>query len=252
MTELATQAIVLAAGEGRRLRPLTDHFPKPLVRFYGRPLLDWAVQRLTSAGVTRIAVHTSYLADQVAARVAELARRYPEVAFHVSFEATLTGTGGGVRLNRAWLAPAPFLVVNADTIVGADLRILAGDAPALLVTRAPQLASERRLVPRPSAPNVGPSLASIIEGSDPDAYAFTGVTLADAELPSRLPDGPSCILRQGFLPTLATPGARAIRLVETDAFVADLGTPAALIDAHHRGRVWASTADLPRAANTRS
>lgn len=241
---LPTQAIILAAGEGRRLRPLTEHLPKPLVPFFGRPLLDWAVHRLFRAGVVRLAVHTAYLAEQVAARVANLAARYPEIDFHMSREAVLSGTGGGVRLQRDWLAPGPFLVVNADTIVAEDLAVLAGSAPALLVTRTPSLASERRIVPMGTAPML--AWKGLVEGSDSNAFAFTGVTLADAELASRLPaDGVSCILRQGFLPFLAT---RPVRLVETHAFVADVGTPRALVDAHARGLAWvaASVDHLPR------
>jgi MurNAc alpha-1-phosphate uridylyltransferase len=235
---LPTQAIILAAGEGRRLRPLTEHVPKPLVPFFGRPLLDWAVHRLFRAGVVRLAVHTAYLAEQVAARVALLAARYPEIDFHISREAVLSGTGGGVRLQHDWLAPEPFLVVNADTIVAEDLAVLAGTAPALLVTRAPALASERRIVPLGTAPML--TWKGLVEGGDsdafgPDAFAFTGVTLADAGLPSRLPPGVSCILRQGFLPFLAT---RPVRLVATTAFVADVGTPAALIAAHAHGLAW--------------
>lgn len=229
------QAIVLAAGEGRRLLPITRHTPKPLIPFYGRPLLDWAVEKLVRADIQRIAVNAHHLADQVAARVEVLAGRHPGVGFHLSPEATLLGTGGAVRNLRDWLTPGePFLVLNADALFEAEAGVLASapGAAALLVTREPSYAAWRRLLAGDDH-----RLSGIAEGGDPDGFTFCGFTRADPELPSRLPDGPSCILRQGFLPYL---DALDVRLVETPAFFADTGTPDALIDAHMRGYRWVS------------
>jgi CTP:molybdopterin cytidylyltransferase MocA len=105
---LPTQAIILAAGEGRRLAPLTDSLPKPLVPFFGRPLLDWAVRAVVEAGVTRIGINAFHLADAVVRHVeAVLAPRYPAVTFTLSREPQLLGTGGGVRrlAELGFLAP---------------------------------------------------------------------------------------------------------------------------------------------------
>lgn len=237
MTEVR-QAIVLAAGEGRRLRPITLHTPKPLVPFYGRPLLDWAIDKLVAAGVRRIAVNAHHLADVVAAHVAALAARRPEVELHLSREDQLLGTGGALRQLRGWLTPGePFFVVNADAVFAADLSDLVNGlgsaAAALLVTREPTYASERRLLVDHAR------LVRLDEASDPAGFTFCGVTLADPGLPARLPDGPSCILRQGFLPFLGEAAPRlAVACIETHAFFADTGTPEALIDAHVRGYAW--------------
>ena len=251
------QAIVLAAGEGRRLWPVTAVTPKPLVPFFGRPLMDWAVDTLVACGVTRIAVNAFHLADAVTARVDVLAARLPRVDFFVSREPALLGTGGAVRHLRSWLTPdAPFFVLNSDAVFAASPAVLAeavdatdSDA-ALLVTRDGSLASERRLVSDHGR------WSALVEGASdpavPDRFAFCGLTLADAGLPARLPDGPSCLLRQGFVPYLASPGRGAsplrvattaplrVALVETDQFFADTGTPQALIDAHVRGYDWVS------------
>lgn len=227
------QAIVLAAGEGRRLRPITETLPKPLVPFFGRPLMDWALDKLVTAGVTRIAVNAFHEADRLAAHLAAVTPRLPrDIDLYLSREPALLGTGGAVAHLGPWLTPGePFYVLNADAVFAEPLSALDPHAaPALLVTREPCFASERRLIARSGR------LTGLEEGSRPDAYTFCGVTLADQALPSRLPPGPSCIIRQGFLPFLA---GLDVHLVETRSFFADTGTPELLIDAHHRGRDFA-------------
>jgi len=237
------QAIVLAAGEGRRLRPITRYTPKPLVPFFGRPLLDWAVEKLIGAGVTRVAVNVHHLGDQVAAHVAVLARRDPGIELHVRFESALLGTGGAVRNLRDWLLPGePFFVLNSDAVSSAAPAMLIpplrqGANAVLLVTRDPVYASERRLVLSHGR------LSGLDEAGRSDGVTFCGLTLADPALPERLPDGPSCILRQGFVPYLAK---LQVVLVEHNGFFADLGSPEALIDAHTRGLAWVQTLAAPR------
>lgn len=238
------QAIVLAAGEGRRLRPVTLHTPKPLVPFFGRPLIDWAIDLVALAGVTRIAVNAHHLGDRIAAHVATLAAARPDLSLHVRHEPTLLGTGGAVKNLRDWLTPdEPFLVLNSDAVMDADPRTLeaalaAGASAALLVTREPRYAAERRLLADRSM-----HLARLDEVGRDDGFTFCGLTLADAALPARLPDGPSCILRQGFLPFL---DSLRVALVEHPGFFADTGSPEALIDAHGRGLPWVARLPAPR------
>lgn len=236
----AHQAILLAAGEGRRLSPITDTLPKPLVPFFGRPLIEWALDALITAGVTRIAVNAFHLADALAAHLDALRPVLPpHLELHLSREPTLLGTGGAIAHLRHWLTPgAPFFVLNADAVFAAPLHALAAHpAPALLVTREPAFAHERRLLASDGL------LAALDERSHPQGFTFCGVTLADPGLPSRLPaSGPSCVLRQGFLPSL---DAVPVHLVETDDFFADTGTPESLVDAHRRGLAWVATREPP-------
>jgi N-acetyl-alpha-D-muramate 1-phosphate uridylyltransferase len=103
------RAMVLAAGLGTRLRPLTDAVPKPLVELNGRTLLDHAIDRLALAGVEQIVVNTHYLAAMIADRLS--ARVEPRV--EISEEAELLDTGGGVARALPSLGEA-FFVVNAD------------------------------------------------------------------------------------------------------------------------------------------
>jgi N-acetyl-alpha-D-muramate 1-phosphate uridylyltransferase len=102
-------AMVLAAGLGTRLRPVTRTLPKPLVEINGRALLDYAIDRLALVGVERIVVNTHYKAAMVANHLAR--RDHPRI--EISHEAELLDTGGGVA--RALpLLDEVFFVVNAD------------------------------------------------------------------------------------------------------------------------------------------
>ncbi|MGE0752002.1 MAG: nucleotidyltransferase family protein [Variibacter sp.] len=107
------RAMVLAAGFGTRMRPLTDTRPKPLVEVGGRALLDHVLDRLADAGVETAVVNVHHFADQVEAHVA--ARKRPHVV--ISDErAEILGTGGGVVKALPILGEAPFFHVNSDTI----------------------------------------------------------------------------------------------------------------------------------------
>ena len=113
MSALASDtAMILAAGLGKRMRPLTASQPKPLVRVAGKALIDHALDRLAEAGVARAVVNVHYLADALEAHV--LARQAPEVK--VSDErALLLETGGGM-VRALPLLPDPFFALNADNI----------------------------------------------------------------------------------------------------------------------------------------
>jgi MurNAc alpha-1-phosphate uridylyltransferase len=106
-------AMVLAAGFGQRMRPLTDTMPKPLVKVAGKALLDHVLDRLADAGVARAVVNVHYLAEQIERHVA--ARTAPRVT--ISDErGLLLDTGGGVVKALPLLGDAPFFHINSDTI----------------------------------------------------------------------------------------------------------------------------------------
>jgi len=114
-------AMILAAGLGRRMRPLTERLPKPLVPVAGRTLIDWTLDRFVDAGLGSVVVNLHHHADQVAAHLAR--RGAPRIV--LSREETLLETGGGVRHALLHLGDGPFYVANADVIW------LDGHAPAL-------------------------------------------------------------------------------------------------------------------------
>ena len=112
MIAMPRTAMVLAAGLGTRMRPLTLTTAKPLLEIGGRPLLDHALDRLAEAGVARAVVNAHWLAPQIAAHLAE---RPPPPEIVLRVEETLFDTGGGVRAARDLLGPDPFFVVNGDS-----------------------------------------------------------------------------------------------------------------------------------------
>lgn len=135
------KAMILAAGRGERLRPLTDALPKPLAEAGGKALLEWHLERLARAGFTQVVINVSHLADRIVARFGDGRGHGLEIAW--SREAEALETAGGIAHARALLGPDPFLLVNADIHTDYDfaqLRARAlGDALAHLV-----------LVPRPA------------------------------------------------------------------------------------------------------
>jgi len=108
-----TKAMVLAAGLGQRMRPLTDHLPKPLIQVAGRPLLDHVLDKLAFAGVAEAVVNVHYLPDQIIDHVAT--RSNPRVIISDERNHVL-GTGGGVVKALSLLGPSPFFHVNSDTM----------------------------------------------------------------------------------------------------------------------------------------
>ena len=107
-----TTAMVLAAGLGKRMRPITDTMPKPLVKVAGKTLLDWGLDSLEAAGVTRAVVNVHYLPEQIVAHVAD--RRAPKIVISDECEALLDSAGGIVKA-LPLLGTEPFYIINADT-----------------------------------------------------------------------------------------------------------------------------------------
>ena len=113
MSVSPTKAMVLAAGLGLRMRPLTDNMPKPLVRVAGQPLLDHVLDKLAGAGVSEAVVNVHYLPDQIIDHVAT--RTKPRVIISDERDEVLE-TGGGVVKALPLLGHEPFFHVNADTL----------------------------------------------------------------------------------------------------------------------------------------
>jgi MurNAc alpha-1-phosphate uridylyltransferase len=106
------KVMLLAAGRGQRLRPLTDAIPKPLVEAGGESLLGRHLARLAAAGFRDAVINVSHLADQIVGRFGDGARH--GIAIRWSREPEPLETAGGIAQARALLGEAPFLLVNAD------------------------------------------------------------------------------------------------------------------------------------------
>ena len=107
---VAPRAMILAAGLGERMRPLTENLPKPLIEVRGRSLIETILDRLEMAGVPEVVINLYYLGELIEARLA--GRERPRIAF--SREQTRLETGGGVRKALPLLGAEPFFAINGD------------------------------------------------------------------------------------------------------------------------------------------
>ena len=106
------KAMILAAGRGERLRPLTEHTPKPLVRVGGTPLIAHQLRWLASAGITEIVVNLHHLGEQIASFCGD--GQQFGVAIQYSREEELLETAGGILNALPLLGDEPFVVLNGD------------------------------------------------------------------------------------------------------------------------------------------
>lgn len=116
-------ALILAAGRGERMRPLTDATPKPLLVAGGRALLDWQLGRLAAAGIRRVVINHAHLGEQLEAAVGDGSRWGVRVDW--SREGTALETAGGIVKALPLLAPGPFIVVSGDIYTEFDFSRLA-------------------------------------------------------------------------------------------------------------------------------
>ncbi len=123
------RAMILSAGRGERLRPLTDHLPKPLVKAGGQPLLYWHVQKLRQAGILDIIVNSAWLHEQIEEYLGDGS------AFGVRITHSVEGPGGletagGIIKALPFFEGRPFLAVNGDTLMDLDYRQFLENIPA--------------------------------------------------------------------------------------------------------------------------
>jgi len=135
------KALILAAGLGERMRPLTNTTPKPLLQAGGKPLIAWHLEKLAALGATDVVVNTSWLASQFPETLGDGSRW--GLRLHYRFEGdTPLETGGGMHNALGLLADAPFLAVNGDVWTDFDFARLPAEPPGLahlvLVDNPPQ------------------------------------------------------------------------------------------------------------------
>jgi MurNAc alpha-1-phosphate uridylyltransferase len=169
------KAMVLAAGLGLRLRPLTGQVPKALVEAGGKPLIVWQLERLARAGFREVVVNVSWLGERIEARLGDGSAFGLAVAY--SREAQPLESAGGIAQARALLGPAPFALVNSDVYCDFDLGAL----------RRRSLGGHlAHLVLAPNPPHHAAGDFSIADGRVGNAaaprYTYTGIALIDPAL----------------------------------------------------------------------
>jgi len=113
-------AMILAAGRGERMRPLTDTLPKPLLPVAGKPIIEWHLEALANAGLQEVVINVSWLAEAIIAALGDGQRWGLRLHFSREGEPPLE-TGGGIVRALPWLGEGPFLVINGDVWTDLDL-----------------------------------------------------------------------------------------------------------------------------------
>jgi NDP-sugar pyrophosphorylase family protein len=117
--EAKLRALILAAGRGERLRPLTLTTPKPMLELGGRPLIHYPIAMLKRAGITEIAINLHHLADKIRSGLGDGSQLGVKITF--APEPVLLGTGGPLNRLREFLGGDTFVIANSDTILDLDL-----------------------------------------------------------------------------------------------------------------------------------
>jgi len=123
-------ALIFAAGLGERMRPLTDHTPKPLLAVGGKPLIAWHLEKLAAAGVNYVVINTSHLAGQFPEMLGDGARWGLRIRYAYEGDTPLE-TGGGMLNALPLLGPEPFIAINGDIWSDADLATLPAEPDGL-------------------------------------------------------------------------------------------------------------------------
>ncbi|NLY17314.1 MAG: nucleotidyltransferase family protein [Gammaproteobacteria bacterium] len=123
------KAMILAAGKGERMRPLTLHTPKPLLRVAGKALIEYHIEALAVAGITELVINHAWLGQQVEQALGNGSRYGVRIAY--SAETEPLETGGGIRKALPLLGDEPFVVVNGDVWTDYDFSELKGHADSL-------------------------------------------------------------------------------------------------------------------------
>ncbi len=114
------KALILAAGLGTRLRPLTNVLPKPLCLFFAEPMLDLVYRQIRKAGIDEVAINTHHLAEMIDQHIQTHKHVYTKAPIQ-SYEPEILGTGGAINPLRPWLAHESLLICNGDIIADVDL-----------------------------------------------------------------------------------------------------------------------------------
>ena len=231
------KAMVLCAGFGTRLRPLTDKVPKPLVPLCGVPLLRYNFALLENAGVKEIVINTHHLAPAMERGARAIASELG-LSLEVSREEKqILGTGGGVRHAQAMLGPGTFFLLNGDMIFDVDLEAALAShrrsgAVATMVLAPYPRGATYAAVEVDAEMNVR-RIAGRGAGQDPSLTRthFTGVHVLEPELIARLPaEGESDINRMAYVRAIHD-GAKVNGFLQ-DGYWGDLGAPRSLLRAH--------------------
>lgn len=221
-------AMVLAAGFGTRLRPLTDEIPKPLVPILGKPLLGLILEKLHEQRAQKLVVNAHYHSDKIDKYIKGVGFNV-----HVSHEVKILGTAGALSQVRTFLEGAPVVLVNGDILGELPVELLLGVADSgltLAVAGGPE--------GEPGTGTVGVGqrgevvrLRGEVFGEEAYGADYMGVALVGDQCLATLPEE-GCLIGDWALPHLRRGGE--VRTVLAGSPFEDVGTPLTYLEAHLR------------------
>jgi MurNAc alpha-1-phosphate uridylyltransferase len=167
--ERPTRAMILAAGRGERMRPLTDRVPKPLLEVHGKPLIQYHIEKLAHAGISRIVINLAWLGSMIRDRLKDGSEFGVRIEYSEESPSALE-TAGGIFRALPLLGAAPFLVMNGDIFT---------DYPVAHAALAPGRDAHVVLVPNPPQ-HAGGDFGlehGVALPSAPLRYTFSGVAV---------------------------------------------------------------------------
>ncbi len=179
------KAMILAAGRGQRMRPLTDQMPKPLIAVGGKPLIEWHLEALQAAGVHELVINQGWLGEQLAEHLGDGSRYGLRIGYSPEGWPALE-TGGGIFRALPLLGSTPFLVVNGDIFCDYPLTAIAGK-----LLRGEQLA-HLVLVPNPPHNPLGDfgfAAGRLSMQDSATRFTFSGISLLHPALFAGCQDG---------------------------------------------------------------
>ena len=169
------RAMILAAGRGERMRPLTDHTPKPLLQAGGKPLIVWHIERLVAAGIRDLVINHAHLGQLIEEALGDGAQWGARIRYSAEGEGRALETGGGILRALPLLGDAPFLVVNGDVWCDFD--------PLSLQPGRGQLAHLLMVDNPPHNPDGDFCLRDgLLSDGDPPRLTFSGIGVYDPGL----------------------------------------------------------------------
>ena len=197
------KAMILAAGLGTRLLPLTKKKPKPLFPILGQPLIDILIQRLQAAGCGGVIINTHHLAHQIDAFVQE---KHYDIDVQTRHEPTILGTGGAVKNVESFMDEAPFFVINGDIFTDIDFKEvyrfhLGHRHPVTLVLHDCNQYNHvwiddhdhvRGFGQKAPCPPPRPHAEPVSDSGGARRLAFTGIQVLDPKVLTLIPKGRSC------------------------------------------------------------
>ena len=221
------RAMILAAGLGTRLRPLTDTLPKPLLPMAGRPLVVWNLLLLKQHGIKEVVINLHHLGHLIERELGDGSGLGLHIRY--SYEPVILGTGGGLKQAEAFFGGEPFIVLNGDTLIDLDLSELVrhhrhGDTIATMVLRDDPEAARWGVVEVDRADRVvritGRGLAKPVEASP---RMFAGVHVMHPDLLRDVPVGRESSIIDAYVRAIER--GDMVRGFTMSGYWSDIGTP---------------------------